>query len=134
MARKKGFVSEINVTPFVDVMLVLLIISMVTAPTMDSGLDVDALSLIADSILKAREEGTTFILISHYDRLLELVRPNRTAVMIDGRIALEGDFSLARRIAKEGYSFLEKEKGILIRKDEEERTSIGVCGAKVTAK
>ncbi len=100
----------------------------------DSGLDVDALSLIADSILKAREEGTTFILISHYDRLLELVRPNRTAVMIDGRIALEGDFSLARRIAKEGYSFLEKEKGILIRKDEEERTSIGVCGAKVTAK
>ena len=41
MARKKGFVSEINVTPFVDVMMVLLIIFMVTAPMMDSGLDVD---------------------------------------------------------------------------------------------
>ena len=40
MARKKGFVSEINVTPFVDVMMVLLIIFMVTAPMMDSGLDV----------------------------------------------------------------------------------------------
>ena len=38
---KKGFVSEINVTPFVDVMLVLLIIFMVTAPMMDQGLDVD---------------------------------------------------------------------------------------------
>ncbi len=100
----------------------------------DSGLDVDALTLIAKAIQKARDEGTTFIVISHYDRLLDLIRPNRTAVMVDGRIALEGDYSLAQRIAREGYAFLEKEKGIVIRKDEEAPTSIGVCGAKVVAK
>ena len=101
----------------------------------DSGLDVDALALIAESINKAREAGTTFIVISHYDRLLELIHPNRTAVMVDGRIAIEGDFALAQRISKEGYSFLEKEKGISLKKEEEERnTSIGVCGAKVLEK
>lgn len=102
----------------------------------DSGLDVDALSLVAECIRKARESGTTFIVISHYDRLLDLIHPNRTAVMIDGRIALEGDFALAKRISKEGYSFLEKEYGIAIRKDEaeSERTSLGVCGAKVVSR
>lgn len=98
----------------------------------DSGLDVDALSMIAKAINQAREEGTTFLVISHYDRLLEMIHPNRTAVMVDGRIALLGDESLSRRIAKEGYSFLEKEHGIDLRKAEEEKTSIGVCGAKVT--
>lgn len=97
----------------------------------DSGLDVDALSLVAKSIQKAQAEGTTFLLISHYDRLLEAIRPNRTAVMVNGRIALEGDYSLAQRIAKEGYSFLERENGIDLKKTEEEKTSIGVCGAKV---
>lgn len=51
--------------------------------------------------------------------------------MVNGRIALEGDYSLAQRIAKEGYSFLERENGIDLKKTEEEKTSIGVCGAKV---
>ncbi len=99
----------------------------------DSGLDVDALSLVASAIDAARRQGTTFLIISHYDRLLELVRPNRTAVMVQGRIALEGDETLARRIAKEGYSFLERELGIDLRR-EEVPSSIGVCGAKITAK
>ena len=70
MARKKGFVSEINVTPFVDVMMVLLIIFMVTAPMMDSGLDVDLpqakqvdnLPTDADHIvLTVREDGALFL-------------------------------------------------------------------------
>ena len=70
MARKKGFVSEINVTPFVDVMMVLLIIFMVTAPMMDSGLDVDLpqakqvdnLPTDADHlVLTVREDGALFL-------------------------------------------------------------------------
>ena len=70
MARKKGFVSEINVTPFVDVMMVLLIIFMVTAPMMDSGLDVDLpqakqvdnLPTDADPlVLTVREDGALFL-------------------------------------------------------------------------
>ena len=70
MARKKRFVSEINVTPFVDVMMVLLIIFMVTAPMMDSGLDVDLpqakqvdnLPTDADHlVLTVREDGALFL-------------------------------------------------------------------------
>ena len=70
MARKKGFVSEINVTPFVDVMMVLLIIFMVTAPMMDSGLDVDLPqakqvdTLPSDSehlVLTVREDGSLYL-------------------------------------------------------------------------
>ncbi len=96
----------------------------------DSGLDVDALSYIADVINRMKEEGTTFIVISHYDRLYDLIKADRTAVMVNGRIALEGDFSLAKRIAREGYSFIEDELGISLKK--EENRSIGVCAAKVT--
>ena len=70
MARKKGFVSEINVTPFVDVMMVQLIIFMVTAPMMDSGLDVDLPqakqvdNLPTDAehlVLTVREDGALFL-------------------------------------------------------------------------
>ena len=70
MARKKGFGSEINVTPFVDVMMVLLIIFMVTAPMMDSGLDVDLPqakqvdNLPTDAehlVLTVREDGALFL-------------------------------------------------------------------------
>ena len=70
MARKKRFVSEINVTPFVDVMMVLLIIFMVTAPMMDSGLDVDLPqakqvdNLPTDAehlVLTVREDGALFL-------------------------------------------------------------------------
>ena len=58
----KGFVSEINVTPFVDVMLVLLIIFMVTAPMMTEGLDVETLPTESDNmILTVRKDGAIFL-------------------------------------------------------------------------
>lgn len=104
--------------------------SLVFLDEIDSGLDVDALSTIADVINKLKEEGTTFVIISHYDRLYDLISPNKTAVVVDGRIALQGDVSLAKRISKEGYSFLEKEYGIAISKKENKVASIGECAAK----
>lgn len=82
----------------------------------DSGLDVDALSLISDAILSLREQGTTFIMISHYDRLYKLIQPERTAVIVNGAIAVEGDGSLAEKISANGYGFLEKEYGVKISK------------------
>lgn len=104
--------------------------SLVFLDEIDSGLDVDALSTIADVINQLKAEGTTFVIISHYDRLYDLISPNRTAVIVDGRIALEGDVSLAKRISKEGYSFLEKEYNITINKKEDQVASIGECAAK----
>ena len=96
----------------------------------DSGLDVDALKVIADVINELKEKGTTFLIISHYDRLYDMVHINRTAVMVNGKIALEGGPELASRISKEGYQFLSKEYGINIQKEEKEQVSIGSCGVK----
>jgi len=100
----------------------------------DSGLDVDALKIIAQAINELKAAGTTFLIISHYERLYELVHPNRTAVMVNGRIALEGDSALATRISTEGYGFLEKENGIVIEKEDSVPVSIGVCAVKPTLK
>ena len=95
MARKKGFVSEINVTPFVDVMMVLLIIFMVTAPMMDSGLDVDLpqakqvdnLPTDADHlVLTVREDGALFL--DTYQVKLEELEPRLTELVRDKGRAL----------------------------------------------
>lgn len=98
----------------------------------DSGLDVDSLKTIANIINNMRKEGTTFIIVSHYDKLYELVNINRTAVVVNGKIAIQGDDTLAKRIAKEGYSFLESEYSIKIEKNEKKANdvSIGSCAVK----
>ncbi len=112
--------------------MVLLNPNLVLLDEIDSGLDVDALKTIASVINEMKEKGTTFIIVSHYDRLYDLVNVNRTAVVVNGRIALEGDESIAKRISKEGYSFLEKEYDISIEKNEKKANSvsIGSCGVK----
>ncbi len=97
----------------------------------DSGLDVDALKNIADVINTLREEGTTFIIVSHYDKLYDLVKPDHTAIMVNGNIALEGDQTLATRISKEGYSFLEREYNIPLEKRD---NILGFCAVKETVK
>mgnify|MGYP003300674870 CR=1 FL=1 len=95
MPRKKRFVSEINVTPFVDVMMVLLIIFMVTAPMMDSGLDVelpqakqvDNLPTDADHlVLTIREDGALFL--DTYQVKLEELEPRLTELVRDKGRAL----------------------------------------------
>lgn len=93
----------------------------------DSGLDVDALALVADAVNDLRQKGTTFLMISHYDRLYKLIRPERTAVIVNGTIAVEGDGSLADKIASQGYSVLEREYGIHIKK--EKRPASPSCGS-----
>jgi len=68
-------------------------------------------------VKELREKGTTFIMISHYDRLYKLVKPTRTAVIVNGTIAIEGDGGLASKISSNGYGFLEKEYGISLKKE-----------------
>ena len=95
----------------------------------DSGLDVDALKNISDIILDMHKKGTTFIIISHYEKLFSLIKPNKTFVIINGKVALSGDSSLATRISKEGYQFIEKEYKIKIEK-KEKKISLGSCAVK----
>src|SRR3989344_6188169 len=72
----------------------------------DSGLDVDALRIVAKQINVLKKQGTSILLITHYQRILKYVKPDFVHVMKAGRIVQSGDKDLAERIEKEGYSNL----------------------------
>ncbi len=73
----------------------------------DSGLDIDALKLVAEGVNRLRDGKRSFIVITHYQRLLDYLEPDRVHVLSDGRIVESGDQSLAERLEREGYAFLE---------------------------
>ena len=81
----------------------------------DSGLDVDALRAVGESVnaLRDSDEGkeTGFLIITHYPRILQYLKPDVVHVMMDGRIVKEGDASLALRIEREGYDTIREEIG-----------------------
>lgn len=98
----------------------------------DSGLDVDALGMVSEAIKEMQDESRAFLVVSHYARLYHLIHPTRAAVMINGKIVLDGDPSLIERIDHEGYEWIQEELGIQIKKDEVNMnsTSIGTCAIK----
>lgn len=102
----------------------------------DSGLDVDALRIVADNINEMREtkkEDFGLVMVSHYERLYELVKPTHVHVLVDGNIVVGGGFELIEKINNEGYEWVKKELGIELQKEDEDVVSIGVCGHKVTS-
>lgn len=68
----------------------------------DTGVDVDALKTIS-KFLEAHRNGKTFIIITHYNRILRYLKPDKTLVLKNGKLAMVGDHRLADRIEKEGY-------------------------------
>lgn len=78
----------------------------------DSGLDVDALKVITEEIksLKTRENG--YILITHYERLLNYIVPDYVHVLIKGKIVKTGKIELAKEIEKRGYDWITEEKDV----------------------
>jgi len=84
----------------------------------DSGLDVDAIRSVGNNINKLEKEGTTFIIVSHYARLFDEIHPTKSAVIVNGKVALTGGPDLIQRVDTEGYGFLRDEYGIDINKDE----------------
>ena len=73
----------------------------------DSGLDIDALKLVAEGINAQRNAQRSFVVITHYQRLLDYLAPDHVHVLSDGRIVESGGEELAERLEAEGYSFLE---------------------------
>ncbi len=70
----------------------------------DSGLDVDALRIVADSLKEYyRKFKPTILIITHHNKLLELIKPDRVYVMKDGQIVATGDYALAEKIENEGF-------------------------------
>ncbi|MEK6909738.1 MAG: Fe-S cluster assembly ATPase SufC [Candidatus Aenigmatarchaeota archaeon] len=70
---------------------------------LDSGTDIDALKIVADGLKKAIEENTGILLITHYQRILNHVKPDFVHVLIDGKVVKSGDYTLAKEIEEKGY-------------------------------
>ncbi|MEP6484357.1 MAG: Fe-S cluster assembly ATPase SufC [Rudaea sp.] len=76
----------------------------------DSGLDIDALKMVADGVNSMRDPKRAFIVITHYQRLLDYIVPDFVHVMVDGRIVESGDKSLALKLEEQGYAWIAERK------------------------
>lgn len=72
----------------------------------DSGLDIDALKIVADGVNKLRASDRSFLVITHYQRLLDYIVPDVVHVLANGKIIKSGDANLARELEAKGYSDL----------------------------
>ncbi len=79
----------------------------------DSGLDVDALRTVAEGVLALRTPEMGILIITHYERILNYITPDRVHVLVKGRIVKSGDASLAKEIEANGYDPILKELGFL---------------------
>lgn len=78
----------------------------------DSGLDVDALNIVSEAVNSVRQESNMGILIiTHYQRILHLVKPDRVSVLMDGRIVKAAGPELVEQIEQQGYGFIREEVG-----------------------
>jgi len=77
----------------------------------DSGLDIDALKVVAKGVNAMRGENFGALIITHYQRLLNYITPDVVHIMMDGRVVITGDAELAKRLEKEGYAGISKELG-----------------------
>lgn len=75
----------------------------------DSGLDVDAMRIVADGVNKMQTSETSTIVITHYDRLLDMIKPSVVHILYNGRIVKTGGPELAREIEKRGYDWIKAE-------------------------
>jgi Fe-S cluster assembly ATP-binding protein len=75
----------------------------------DSGLDIDALQNVADGVNKLRSDDRGFLVITHYERILQYIVPDRVHVMIDGTIMRSGGKELAQQLEDHGYEWIREE-------------------------
>lgn len=98
----------------------------------DSGLDVDALKIVANAV-NERIENTDMgvIVVSHYERFLQLIKPTHTHVILDGRVVLSGGVELVNKIDTEGYDWIVEEYGVSIATVEKPKVvALETCGVK----
>jgi Fe-S cluster assembly ATP-binding protein len=76
----------------------------------DSGLDIDALKMVADGVNAMRDPSRAFVVITHYQRLLDYIVPDFVHVLADGRIVESGDRTLAHRLEEHGYAWIAERK------------------------
>lgn len=96
----------------------------------DSGLDVDALRVVAKAINSMRSEQFGCVMISHYERMFELVKPTHVHVLVDGQIVISGGYELVTKIDEEGYEWV-KAYGVDWKQEESRPIVLGTCAANV---
>lgn len=79
----------------------------------DSGLDIDALRIVSEAVNKLRTQDRAFIIVTHYQRLLNYIEPDFVHVLYNGRIVKSGDKSLALQLEDKGYDWIKEEVGAL---------------------
>lgn len=72
----------------------------------DSGLDIDALKIVANGVNSLRDGKRAFIVVTHYQRILDYIKPDFVHVLYKGKIIKSGDFSLAQKLEEQGYGWL----------------------------
>ena len=77
----------------------------------DSGLDIDALRIVAEGVNAQRTPERSFLLITHYQRLLDYIVPDKVHVMLNGRIVTTGDKAMALELEEKGYGWIEEQFG-----------------------
>ena len=76
----------------------------------DSGLDIDALKIVSDGVNSLRKDDRAFIVVTHYQRLLDYIVPDFVNVLHDGKIIRSGDKNLAKELEAKGYDWLKNER------------------------
>ncbi|MFP1915133.1 Fe-S cluster assembly ATPase SufC [Lonsdalea quercina] len=72
----------------------------------DSGLDIDALKIVSNGVNTLRNEERSFIIVTHYQRILDYIKPDFVHVLYQGRIVKSGDFTLVKQLEEQGYGWL----------------------------
>ncbi len=72
----------------------------------DSGLDIDALKIVSEGVNRLRSKSRSFILVTHYQRMLNYITPDRVHVLMGGKIVLSGDKDLAFKLEEKGYEWV----------------------------
>ena len=78
----------------------------------DSGLDIDALRIVAAGVNKLRSKDNAVVVITHYQRLLDYIVPDFVHVLYDGKIVKSGDASLALELEEKGYDWIKHETAL----------------------
>jgi len=78
----------------------------------DSGLDIDALKIVSDGVNSLRSAQRSFVLVTHYQRLLDYIKPDQVHVLAHGRIVKSGDAGLALELEERGYGWIDQTAGV----------------------
>jgi len=76
----------------------------------DSGLDIDALKIVSEGVNRLRSPGRSFILVTHYQRMLNYITPDHVHVLLGGKIVLSGAKDLAFKLEEKGYEWVREER------------------------